>query len=172
MGSAVAVAAGFAPLSIGTETVGSIVTPSSRAGLYALKPTVGDVDMEGVFTLSKTLDSAGPMAKSARDLLPLMDILTQPALPFEYREDWVGLSIGFADPDIWKMWKSHCRQHPGTAEQMRSEYEEAISVIQGKGATVRYPIDVPEPSTLSVGGEDAIGAIACTCPPPLCPFSS
>jgi amidase len=112
------VAAGFAPLSIGTDTVGSIVTPGCRAGLYAVKPTVGDVDMEGIFGLSKKFDSAGPMAKSALDILPLLEILLQPSCEFEYRKEWTGLAVGFGDPDVWNMWESTCRQYLGTAEQM------------------------------------------------------
>lgn len=43
------VAAGFSPLSLGTETSGSLATPSSRAGLYALKLTPGSVSIEGVW---------------------------------------------------------------------------------------------------------------------------
>ena len=46
-GAAAAVAAGFAPLSVGTECCGSLVTPANRAGLYALKCGLDQVDMEG-----------------------------------------------------------------------------------------------------------------------------
>jgi amidase len=92
--------------------------------------------MEGVFFLSKTFDSAGPMAKSARDILPLLEILLQPPRHFEYKEDWKGLSVGFVDLDIWKIWESHCRQHPGTLEQMvRNSFHKTIQAFSDKSRT-------------------------------------
>ncbi|KAF2498073.1 amidase signature enzyme [Lophium mytilinum] len=76
---AVSVAAGFSTLAIGTDTIGSLITPANRAALYALKPTVGEIPMDGVFTLGKTFDTAGGMAKSAKDLVHLMDALMLPS---------------------------------------------------------------------------------------------
>ncbi|GME34936.1 Amidase [Neofusicoccum parvum] len=90
-GSAVAVAAGFAPLAVGSDTVGSLITPANRAALYALKPTVGEVPMDGVFALSRSFDAVGGMAKSAADLTFLMDALMEPvakeleSTPLRYR---------------------------------------------------------------------------------------
>jgi len=112
------VAAGFAPLSIGTETIGSIVTPTCRAGLYALKPTVGDVDMEGILGISTFFDSAGPMAKSARDLLPLVELMLKKPRKFTAEESFSHLKIGFVDPELWNLTGPMCDQHEGTAEQM------------------------------------------------------
>lgn len=60
-GSAVAVSSGFSTLAVGTDTIGSLITPANRAALYALKPTVGQVPMDGIFNLSKTFDSVGGM---------------------------------------------------------------------------------------------------------------
>ena len=115
-------AAGFAPLAIGTETIGSIVTPTCRAGLYAIKPTVGDVDMDGILGISTFFDTAGPMAKSARDLLPVVELLLQRPIHFEVHDSFSSLRIGFADPKIWNLANSMCRQHEGTAEQMVRPY--------------------------------------------------
>ena len=111
-------AAGFAPLAIGTETIGSIVTPTSRAGLYALKPTVGDVDMDGILGISTFFDTAGPMAKSARDLLPLVELMLKTPRKFTAEENFSHLKIGFVDPKIWTLAGAVCSQHEGTAEQM------------------------------------------------------
>jgi amidase len=61
----VAVASGFSTLAIGTDTIGSLITPANRAALYALKPTVGQVPMDGIFNLSKTFDSVGGMVCTA-----------------------------------------------------------------------------------------------------------
>lgn len=123
-GPAVAVSAGFAPVSLGTETVGSIVTPATRQGLYALKPTCGAADTTGVYGLASFFDSVGPMAKSPRDLIPLLELLLGRALDVSIDGAepsgrlWEGVSVGFADPQIWKMVEAHCRPHEGTAEQM------------------------------------------------------
>jgi amidase len=118
VGSAMGIAAGFAPLSIGTDTVGSIVTPSNRAGLYGLRPTLGSVDMGGVFGLSPTFDIAGPMAKSVKDLISLTHILLETPGDFNFREGWSGLSIGSVEPELWRISEDHCKQHEGTFEQM------------------------------------------------------
>ena len=76
-GSAVAVAAGMAPVSIGTETCGSIVSPARNAGILGLKPTIGAVPTAGIIPISSTLDVAGPMAKTAADLHLLFEVISQ-----------------------------------------------------------------------------------------------
>ncbi len=66
-GTAAAVAASLAPLGIGTETDGSIVSPASLNGLVGLKPTVGSVSRDGVIPISHSQDTAGPMTRSVAD---------------------------------------------------------------------------------------------------------
>jgi amidase len=122
----VAVAAGFTPLALGTETIGSIVTPASRAGLYALKPTVGVQDTAGLYTLTDFFDSPGLMAKSAEDVMLLTDVLLGGSLALNSDRLKLsdGLAVGFLDPAVWKMSDGICRQHEDTAEQMvRSPFE-------------------------------------------------
>jgi Asp-tRNA(Asn)/Glu-tRNA(Gln) amidotransferase A subunit family amidase len=70
-GSAAAVAANFAAIAVGTETDGSIVSPSSINGLVGLKPTVGLVSRDGIIPISHTQDTAGPMARSVADAAAL-----------------------------------------------------------------------------------------------------
>lgn len=128
-GSAVAVAAGFAPLALGTETIGSIITPASRAGLYALKPTVGAVQgtEKGMYTLTELFDSPGGMARDVRDLRRLMGVLMQNrSLDLEMCVDepggrrWQGLKIGFPDAGVWKMGEGMCRDKGGAVVEMVS----------------------------------------------------
>jgi amidase len=66
-GSAVAVAAGFGVVAIGTETNGSIVSPASANGIVGFKPTVGLVSRNGIIPIAASLDTAGPMARTVAD---------------------------------------------------------------------------------------------------------
>jgi aspartyl-tRNA(Asn)/glutamyl-tRNA(Gln) amidotransferase subunit A len=74
-GSGAALAAGLAPLALGTDTGGSIRVPSAFCEVYGLKPTFGRVSLDGVWPLARTLDHAGPMARTARDLALLLGVL-------------------------------------------------------------------------------------------------
>ncbi len=65
-GSAAGLSAGFAPLAVGTETDGSIVSPSSACGVVGIKPTLGLVSRAGIVPLSLAQDTAGPMADLGR----------------------------------------------------------------------------------------------------------
>ena len=66
-GSAAAVALGLTPVSIGTETNGSITCPASINGVVGIKPTVGLVSRHGIIPISSTQDTAGPMARNVHD---------------------------------------------------------------------------------------------------------
>lgn len=66
-GSAIAVAAGLVTFALGSETSGSILTPSAFCGITGLRPTYGLVSRRGAMALSWTLDKIGPMARSAED---------------------------------------------------------------------------------------------------------
>ena len=74
-GSASAVAAGLCAFAIGTETLGSLVSPSERCGGAALRPTFGRVSRAGGMALCWSLDKAGPMARSVEDLAIVMSAI-------------------------------------------------------------------------------------------------
>jgi len=77
-GTGAAIAAGLAPLGVGTETDGSIVSPSSINGLVGLKPTVGRVSRDGIIPISHTQDTAGPMARTVADAALLFAAMQGP----------------------------------------------------------------------------------------------
>lgn len=77
-GSAAAVAAGFVPLALGTDTMGSVRIPAAYCGLWALKPTAGLISTRGVATLSWTLDTLGPIATGPDDLALALGVLAGP----------------------------------------------------------------------------------------------
>jgi amidase len=75
-GSGTAVAANLCAVAIGTETDGSVVSPSSVNGIVGIKPTVGLWSRAGIIPISKTQDTAGPMARTVKDAVILLGALT------------------------------------------------------------------------------------------------
>ncbi len=75
-GSGAAVAAGLAPLAIGTETDGSITNPASLNGVAGIKPAVGTVPATGVVPISRSQDSPGPLARCAADVAVCLEVLS------------------------------------------------------------------------------------------------
>lgn len=74
-GSGAALAAGMVPLTIGSDTGGSIRGPAKSCGVVGLKPTYGRVSLHGVTTLSWTLDHVGPMGRSVADVAQLLQVM-------------------------------------------------------------------------------------------------
>lgn len=77
-GSAAAVAAGLVPLSLGSDTNGSIRIPASLCGVFGLKPTYGRLSRQGVFPFVESLDHAGPFARCIEDLALAYDLMQGP----------------------------------------------------------------------------------------------
>lgn len=77
-GTAAAVAANLAAAGVGTETDGSIVSPSSCCGLVGLKPTVGLVSRAGIVPIAHSQDTAGPMARTVADAAALLGAMAGP----------------------------------------------------------------------------------------------
>jgi aspartyl-tRNA(Asn)/glutamyl-tRNA(Gln) amidotransferase subunit A len=94
-GSGSAVSAGCVPFAIGSETMGSILSPASYCGISGLRPTYGRVSRRGAMALSWTLDKLGPMARNADDCGLVLEAIAGPDplepstldAPFYYRPD-------------------------------------------------------------------------------------
>lgn len=94
-GSAAATSAGLVPFAIGTETWGSIVSPSNRTGTTGLRPTFGRVSRNGAMALSWSMDKVGPITRSVKDLALVFNAIHGPDgldqsvvdLPFNYTPD-------------------------------------------------------------------------------------
>jgi amidase len=104
-GSAVAVAAGLAPLAIGTETDGSIVCPSGMNGVVGIKPTLGLVSGRGIVPIARSQDTAGPIARTVRDAALLLRVIEEPGVrpadhvwPISSRTRAVSSAAGSARP--------------------------------------------------------------------------
>lgn len=75
-GSAAAVAAGFAPLAVGTETSGSLIVPAALNGIVGLKPSVGLLSRSGIIPACNHQDTPGPMARTVHDVALLLNAMT------------------------------------------------------------------------------------------------
>ncbi|MBD3226160.1 MAG: amidase, partial [Caldithrix sp.] len=104
-GSAAATAAGLVPFAIGSETWGSIVSPSTRCGTSGLRPTFGRVSRTGAMALSWTMDKLGPICRTVEDCAIVFDAIHGPQgsdqtvvdVPFQYDSnmDIKALRIGY-----------------------------------------------------------------------------
>jgi Asp-tRNA(Asn)/Glu-tRNA(Gln) amidotransferase A subunit family amidase len=99
-GSAAAVAAGMVPLSIGSQTNGSMIRPASFCGVFGIKPTYGLISRAGALTLSRTLDHVGAYARSVEDLALILDVLVgqDPADPDTKAYAAPGFAAAVAEP--------------------------------------------------------------------------
>lgn len=97
-GSGSATAANLCTVSIGTETDGSIVSPSSVNGLVGIKPTVGLWSRSGIIPISKTQDTAGPMARTVKDAAIVLGVLAD----IDAQDSYTLASKGKAAPDYTK----------------------------------------------------------------------
>ena len=77
-GSGAAVAARMVPIAVATQSVGSIIRPSSYCGVFGLKPSKGAISTEGVMPISKRLDHVGPMARSIADIALACSAMFEP----------------------------------------------------------------------------------------------
>jgi Asp-tRNA(Asn)/Glu-tRNA(Gln) amidotransferase A subunit family amidase len=109
-GPASAVAAGLVGFGIGTETRGSIVSPSKACGNSSLRPTFGRVSRHGAMTVSWSMDKIGPMCRSIEDCALVFNEIhgadgkdsTSATFPFEWRPsvDWSSLRVGFVESEF------------------------------------------------------------------------
>ena len=147
-GSAVALAAGLAPLAIGTDTGGSIRIPSSACGVVGLKPTFGAVGRSGLVPLAWSLDHVGPMARSVADAALLFD-----AIAGHDRDDpWSAahahepagrtLGAGVRGLRLGVLDASAAGAAAGVDDEVGAAVEAALGVLSGLGART-VPVAVP-----------------------------
>src|SRR5579859_4231051 len=139
-GSAVAVAAGLAPLAVGTETDGSIVCPASACGIVGIKPTLGLVSRTGIVPISLEQDTAGPMAGSVADAAALLSVLAA-ADPAAAARDYTAYlddsALAGARLGVWRDGSSGA--DAGTAAVL----DQAVALLREAGAELVDPVELP-----------------------------
>ena len=136
-GSAACVAADMAPVSIGSDTGGSIRQPAAFCGITGLKPTYGRVSRFGLIAFASSLDQIGPMARSAEDCALVMNVISGhdtkdstsaknevPDFTSTLNDSLKGLRIGI------------CKEHfgDGLESEVENAVTESVKVLQSLGA--------------------------------------
>lgn len=160
-GSAAAVAAGLCGFALGTETYGSIVSPSTRCGAVGLRPSFGRVARTGTMALCPSLDKIGPIARSAEDCALVLsaingadrgDVASIEA-PFggDCGRDVSGMRIGWFPADfavdgaldLDRAMLDHCRALGATIVELRRPdlpYESLVSILMAEAAASFEPL--------------------------------
>jgi amidase len=147
-GSGSAAAASYCAVAIGTETDGSVTSPSAAAGLVGIKPTVGLIGRSGIVPISHSQDTAGPMARTVRDAAILLGALTG----VDSRDAATRASAGRSHTDYTSVLDREglrgarigvARQHfTGYSPATDKVFEAALDLIKQKGATIVDPADI------------------------------
>jgi aspartyl-tRNA(Asn)/glutamyl-tRNA(Gln) amidotransferase subunit A len=140
-GSAVAVAAGFVPFALGTDSAGSVRHPASACGIVGMKPTVGAVSLEGCFPLSFSLDHVGPLTFDVHDNAVALSFLLEcdAARRMQCRprslEPFVDLHRGLEGMRIGVIESFH--DGAGIDAEIAEATQAAIAVLKSQGASIR-----------------------------------
>lgn len=130
-GSGVAAAAGLAPLTVGTETSGSILSPAQANSVVGIKPTVGAVSRTGIVPISASQDTAGPMTKTVYDAAMLLAVMigVDPDDPATADNPLVGVDlVGTLSADALRGVRL------GYVENDEQLYRDALGVLEQQGA--------------------------------------
>ena len=143
-GAGVATAAGLVTFALGSETSGSIITPSAFCGVTGLRPTYGLVSRRGAMSLSWTLDKIGPMCRSADDCGLVLHVIAgaDPDDPGSARKGFAyvpqfdrkitDFTIGYAPIDFER-----------AAPEARPAFEAALAVMKASGAKFKE-VEIPD----------------------------
>ncbi len=145
-GSAAATAGGLVGFAIGSETLGSIISPSAACGVTGLRPTYGRVSRHGAMALSWTMDKIGPMCRRAEDCALVFNAIYGPDgrdasvvdAPFRWEpdSDLRRLRIGYLEREL--------DDPPGDSSgEQRAVLAAALDVLRDAGATLE-PVELPE----------------------------
>jgi len=159
-GPSSATAAGCVAFGIGTETSGSILSPSTRCGATGLRPTFGRVSRHGAMTLSWTQDRLGPICRSVEDCALVFNVIARPDeldlsvidLPFNWNADLDirKLRIGYLEPAF---------HEENRSEDLKKNDQAVLDRLKSMGVKLE-PFELPKFPTDLTGGFGAESAAA------------
>lgn len=141
-GSGAALAAGFVPITLGTDTAGSIRNPAGACGVVGIKPTFDLLSRRGVFPLAFTVEHVGPMARTVRDIALSLDVLAQdnadaPNGPTQYGTRF-GADLDRGARGLRVGYVRHFHEKDMVADpQVSAALDEVVRVLKAEGADVR-----------------------------------
>ncbi|HEY7789017.1 MAG TPA: amidase [Vicinamibacterales bacterium] len=151
-GPGAATGAGLVGFSIGSETLGSIMGPSSQCGVTGLRPTYGRVSRYGAMTLNWTMDKLGPMARSVEDCALVLNAIygsdahdpTVVDAPFNWNPDLPlsSLKIAYIKSEFEKA-PARRGNEPDTWPQQKAVLDAALDDLRRAGATLE-PVELPD----------------------------
>ena len=153
-GSAAALAAGLVSLAIGSETDGSVLSPSGACGVVGVKPTMGLVSRSGIVPISAAQDTAGPMARCVADAAALLSVIAgsdpgDPAtggLAGPVPDYTAFLDPGALDGARLGVWREGSAEAgPATVAVL----DAAVTRLRERGAEVIDPVDLPDADKIS-----------------------
>ena len=133
-GSGSAAAAALAAGTVGTETNGSVICPSTINGIVGFKPTVGLVAQKGIVPISSTQDTAGPMTRSVRDAAMMLTAMAT-------GEGAKDFAAALSDTSLEGKRVGVLRFAIGTHAGVAARFEEALQVLEAQGAVL---VDITE----------------------------
>ena len=147
-GSAAAVAANLAAIAVGTETDGSIVSPSAACSVVGIKPTLGLVSRTGIVPISHSQDTAGPIARTVADAAALLGVLAGPDPRDRATSGAAGRPTDytrFLDPNGLRGARIGVARKRFFGYDARTDRvaEDAIRAMRDAGATIVDPADIP-----------------------------
>lgn len=159
-GPASATSAGLVGFSIGTETLGSIVSPSSRCGVTGLRPTYGRVSRYGAMGLSWTMDKVGPICRGVEDCAAALDAIYGPddhdltvgtaAFNWTPEVPLSSLRVGYLKTEFdGSGFQPQNDQQRQQQEQRKAMYQEALNALEKAGVKMT-PIELPKFPTQNI----------------------
>ncbi len=152
-GPGAATAAGLVGFSVGTETLGSIISPSTACGVTGLRPTFGRVSRYGAMALSWTMDKIGPMCRSVEDCALVFNAIygadgrdeSVVDAPFEWNpEAPLGkLRIGYVKTEFEEPPREATEEQRKPWPEQQKVFAEALQALRGAGARLE-PIELPD----------------------------
>ncbi len=158
-GPGAATAAGLVGFAVGTETLGSIISPAAANGVAGLRPTYGRVSRHGAMALSWTMDKIGPMCRTVEDCALVLNAIYGPDghdetvvdAPFKWNPDvpLAGLKVGYVKRDFEDVPENLNEENKREREEQNKVLTEALDALRKAGVPLE-PLELPTFPTQAV----------------------